>query len=323
MKKNLISIIVPVYNTEKYLNKCIDSLINQTYKNIEIIIINDGSTDNSEKIIKKYKDKRIKYYKNSNQGIGKTRNFGIEKSNGEFIMFVDSDDFLDLEACEILHNKIIKEDLDLVVCDYYKIYDNLTSEEIKLENFENTSLKEKPQLINIINLSPWNKIYRLNLIKNNNIFFIENKKYEDVPFVTCALKKAYKIGKVNKPLNYYAIHSNSETTIRDRRCFDIFDILDIVKKQFIDDTYIKNELNKLIVFVVTNYTLQQRAQKDKNVAREFIDKAFDYLEENVPDYKNKKYYKGKNFIRRKIESNKKLTKIYCKVARIKYVNKKR
>ena len=85
MNKKDISIIVPIYNAEKYLNKCIDSIINQSKKELEIILINDGSTDNSENIIKKYADKRIKYFKNKNQGIGKTRNFGIEKATGKYI----------------------------------------------------------------------------------------------------------------------------------------------------------------------------------------------------------------------------------------------
>ena len=321
MKKDLISIIVPAYNVEKYISKCIESLINQTYKNIEIIIINDGSRDNTENIIKKFKDKRIKYYKNVNQGIGKTRNFGIDKSNGEFLMFIDSDDFLDIRACEILHNKIKEEKLDLVICDFYKIYDNLVKEEVKLGSFECTCLKNKPELINIINLSPWNKMYKSNLIKDNNIRFIENKKYEDVPFLAKALVCSRKIGKVDECLNYYAIHDSSETTIRDRRCFDIFDILDIVKKEYSSLDYMKEELNKLIVFVVTNYTIQQRVQIDKEIINEFIDKAFIYLKENVPDYKEKKYYPNKGFIRRKIESNKLLTKIYCKLARHKYSRK--
>ena len=85
--KNKISIIVPIYNSEKYLKKCIDSLINQTEQELEIILINDGSTDNTEKIIKKYKDPRIKYYKNDNHGIGYTRNFGIDISSGEYILY--------------------------------------------------------------------------------------------------------------------------------------------------------------------------------------------------------------------------------------------
>ena len=88
-----ISIIVPIYNAEKYLNKCIDSLVNQTKEELEFVLINDGSTDSSEDIIKSNKDKRNKYFKNKNQGIGKTRNFGIDKATGKYLMFLDSDDY--------------------------------------------------------------------------------------------------------------------------------------------------------------------------------------------------------------------------------------
>ena len=126
MSKTDISIIVPIYNTEKYLKKCLDSLINQSKKELEFMLINDGSKDNSEEIIKEYKDERIKYYKNKNQGIGKTRNFGIEKATGKYIMFLDSDDYLEKDACELLYKKAEKENLDLVVCDYYKVYSNGT-----------------------------------------------------------------------------------------------------------------------------------------------------------------------------------------------------
>ena len=95
-----VSIIIPIYNASKYLKRCLDSVINQTKTELEIILINDGSTDNSEEIIKEYKDKRIRYFKNKNQGIGKTRNFGITKATGKYIMFLDSDDFLDKHACK-------------------------------------------------------------------------------------------------------------------------------------------------------------------------------------------------------------------------------
>lgn len=102
---NKVSLIVPVYNTSKYLEKCINSLINQTLKDIEIIIINDGSTDNSEKIIKKFNDKRIKYIAKQNEGIGKTRNLGIEKATGEYLAFVDSDDYLSIDFCKKMYTK--------------------------------------------------------------------------------------------------------------------------------------------------------------------------------------------------------------------------
>lgn len=306
-----ISIIVPIYNAENYLDKCIESLLNQTKKEIEIILINDGSTDNSEKIIKRYKDKRIKYFKNENQGIGKTRNFGIEKATGKYIMFVDSDDYIDKNMAKLMFDKALSNGLDMVVCDYYKVINNENIEE-KLPSFKPTTLKNSPNLLCDINLSPWNKIYKTSLIKDNNIKFVENLKYEDAPFVIESLDKATKIGKVNKCLNYYVIHGNSETTVRDKRVFDILKIIDKIRKNFKDKDYIKEYLDKLTVRIITNYTIQQRVQLDKKIGMQFIDESFKYLKQEVPDYKNNKYYENRTFLKRTIEKNKFLTKMYCK-----------
>lgn len=107
--KNDVSIIVPIYNAEKYLKKCVDSLVNQTKKELEIILINDGSTDNTLKILKEYKDKRIKLFSNKNQGIGKTRNFGISKATSKYIMFCDSDDYYEPNMCELMFNEVEKK----------------------------------------------------------------------------------------------------------------------------------------------------------------------------------------------------------------------
>lgn len=307
-----ISIIVPIYNAEKYLDKCIESLINQTKKELEFILINDGSTDNSEKIIKKYKDKRIKYFKNENQGIGKTRNFGIEKATGKYIMFVDSDDYIDKNMAKLMFDKAFSNSLDMVVCDYYKVINNENIEE-KLPSFKPTTLKNSPNLLCDINLSPWNKIYKTSLIKGNNIKFVENLKYEDAPFVIEALDIANKIGKVNKCLNYYVIHGNSETTVRDKRVYDILKIIDRIRKYLKGKDYIKESLDKLTVRIITNYTIQQRVQKDKKVGMKFIDYSFEYLKKEVPDYKNNKYYQNRSFLKRIIEKNKILTKIYVKL----------
>ena len=308
-----ISIVVPIYNAEKYIKKCIDSLVEQTKKELEFILVNDGSTDNTEKIIKTYKDKRIKYFKNKNQGIGKTRNFGTEKTTGKYIMFLDSDDYLDINACEELYKKAEKEKSDLVICDFYKVYENNVVEEIKLPNFKSTTLKKSPNLLLDINLAPWNKLYKSELIKDNNLTFVENLKYEDAPFVSNALDKATKISKVNKCLNYYVIHGNSETTVRDKRVFDILKIVDIIRTYFKDKKYIKEVLDKLTVRIITNYNIQQRNQKDKNIGMKFIDESFEYLKKQVPDYKNKKYYESRGFIKRTIEKNKFLTKLYCRL----------
>lgn len=314
MKKPDISIIIPAYNAEKYIDKCIESIINQTKKELEIIIINDGSTDNTEKIIKKYSDKRINYYKNKNQGIGKTRNFGIKKSTGKYLMFIDSDDYIEKDTCELLFNKAEGDNLDLVICDFYREFENKLVEE-KIINFKNTNLKDKPELLYKINLSPWNKLYKSEMIKDNNIYFNEEFKYEDTPFVFMSLDKAKSIGKVNKYLNHYIIHDNSETTVRDEKCFDIFEIINIVRDYFKDKEYSHESINKWTVWIITNFTIQQRVQKDKNVAMDFIDHAFDYLKINVPDYKDNKYYETRSFLKRSIEKNKFLTKIYCRLYR--------
>lgn len=307
-----ISIIIPIYNAEKYINKCLDSILKQTKKELEIILINDGSTDNTEKIIKTYQDKRIKYFKNDNHGIGYSRNFGINQSTSKYIMFLDSDDYLETTACEELFNKAEKDNLDIVISDFYKVFNN-NIEEIKLPSFENSSLKDNPDIITEY-LNPWAKLYSSKLLKDNKIKFVENLKYEDAPFVIETLDKAKKIGKVDKPLNYYVIHGNSETTVRDRKCFDILKIIDRIRKYTKYKEYLKEKIDKLTVRILTNYTIQQRVQVDKSIAMEFINKAFDYLKKEVPDYKNNKYYENRG-IKKIIEKNKFLTKLYVKIYR--------
>lgn len=314
--KNTISIIVPAYNAEKYIKKCLDSLIKQTYKDIEIIVINDGSTDKTEEIVKNYKDKRIKYFKNKNQGIGKTRNFGIEKAKGNYIMFIDSDDYIEKRACEVMISKIVSCDLDMVVCDFYKEYDDGRIEEIRTPSFEDSSLKENQEIITEY-LCPWAKIYKRSLLIDNNIRFVENLKYEDAPFVIEAFDKSNKIGKVDECLNYYLIHGNSETTVRDRRCFDIIKIVDKIRKYAKDKEYLKDKIDRLTVRIITNYTIQQRMQQDIKIGIEFINEAFNYLEKEVPDYKNNKYYQNRGLLRKTIEKSKKLTILYCKLYKCK------
>lgn len=307
-----ISIIVPIYNAEKYLHKCIKSLLNQTKKELEFILVNDGSTDSSEEIIKTYKDKRIKYFKNKNQGIGKTRNFGIEKATGKYIMFLDSDDYLREDACKILYDKAEEEKLDLVICNFYRVEEVDLEEKITISEFKNTTLKENKNLLLDVNLAPWNKLYKSELIKKNNIKFVENLKYEDAPFVIEAMDKAKSIGQVTEYLNYYIIHKNSETTVRDKKIFDIIEIIDRIRKYFSKRKEYTEVVNKLSVRILTNYTIQQRVQEDEETAMTFIDRAFQYMEKNIPAYKDNKYYENRGYLRRTIEKNKVLSKIYCK-----------
>lgn len=307
-----ISIVVPIYNSEKYIKKCIDSLINQTYKNIEIILVNDGSNDNTEKIIKDYKDKRIKYFKNKNHGIGYSRNFGIKKATSKYIMFVDSDDYLELDACSKVMENI--KDNDILVFNFNKII-NKSIEKIKINEFKASSLKENPNLLLDINLSPWNKVYKRDMLIKNNIKFEEQLKYEDATFVSYSLDRASKITYMDEYLYNYVIHSKSETTIRDEKVFDIIKVVDKIRVYFENKDYMNETINKLIVRILTNYTIQQRVNVNSKSGYKFIDDAFDYLNKFVPDYKNNKYYEGRGILRRTIEKNKTLTKLYVKTYR--------
>ena len=310
--KTDISIIVPIYNAERYLNRCIKSLINQTKENIEFILVNDGSTDSSEEIIKSYKDKRIKYFKNKNQGIGKTRNFGMQKATGKYIMFLDSDDYLSTNACDELFSKAEKDNLDLVINNFYRVEEETEKKvEVIIPEFKNTTLKDNKRLLLDVNLAPWNKLYKRELLKKNKIQFVEDLKYEDAPFVVEAMDKAKKIGYIKKFLNYYVIHKNSETTVRDEKIFDIIEIVDKMRKYFSKRKEFTETVDKLSVRILTNYTIQQRVQQDKEVGMQFIDRAFQYMKENITDYKDNKYYENRGFLRRTIEKNKFLTKIYC------------
>lgn len=308
MKK--ISIIVPVYNTSKYLNGCIKSLLHQTLEEIEIILINDGSTDTSESIIRKYKDKRIKYISKNNEGIGKTRNLGIEIATGEYLSFIDSDDYVEPNFCEVMYEKAIKDKCDIVICDYYEDH-NYGLKEIRFPTFPDASLKENPDILNMVNLGPCNKIYKRSLFKNKDNRFVENLKYEDAPLVVKLLLTAKKIGKVDECLAHYVIHEDSETTTHDERIFDILKITDIIVNDLKKYNYLHDAMITIAVMILTDYTIQQRYINDSELRNKFNNMAFQYLDELEPTWKKCSYLKKFSWLKRRIKSSKILTKVYC------------
>lgn len=322
MKK--VSVIVPVYNTEKYLRRCLDSLVNQTLDDIEIIVINDCSPDNAKKILSEYekKYKNIKVIHNkTNKGIGYNRNLGIEKASGKYIAFVDSDDYVDITMYEKMYNKAEKQNLDLVLCNFYK---NLEKQDGTLEalvpefiipNFKNTTLKDYPDLLLKVNLAPWNKLYRRSLF-TADVRFPENLKYEDAIVVIKTMARAKKIGIVDERLNYYLVRSKSETTVMDKRVYDIFEATKMMIEELKSHDYyndIEEYAEAMTVINLFRYTIQQKFQKDKKIRNDFIDKVFDYLNSEFPNWKHNKIWKQRSFLKRMIERNKVLTKIYCMV----------
>ncbi|MBI6027020.1 glycosyltransferase [Clostridium perfringens] len=188
----LISIVVPIYNSEKYLKKCIDSILQQSYTNIEVILINDGSTDNSGKICDKYakEDIRVKVIHKKNEGVSIARNIGIDLATGKYIGFVDSDDWIDLDMFDVLYKNIILTKSDFSICNYYKEYENSNSNfqdvkdyNSKLEQFSAVQLLDKLLDDNRIKGYLWNKLFDLNIIRDNNIYFEKDVYFcEDLLF---------------------------------------------------------------------------------------------------------------------------------------------
>jgi len=174
-----ISVIVPVYNVEKYLEECIESIINQTYKNLEIILVDDGSTDISVSICKKYEklDNRIKVIQKINGGLSSSRNVGLDNATGEYIMFSDSDDFYTLDACEVMLNEIEKQNADYVIGNYQNCYEDSTLWEtpvfsLKKYNKFKLSIKDYKNSFFIMNSSVCNKIFRADFINKLNLRFV-------------------------------------------------------------------------------------------------------------------------------------------------------
>lgn len=169
---DLVSIIIPVYNSEKYLRNCLDSVVNQTYTNIEIIIINDGSTDNSQYILEEYArvDVRIKLLHKKNSGVSDTRNIGIKLSKGKYILFIDSDDVVDKTYIQELVTPTWSKDYDLVLCNVNDVYDDHISKRIVKAAIEGDFYKEYNGLIKVTRI-PSLKLYKSQIIKKYNLKF--------------------------------------------------------------------------------------------------------------------------------------------------------
>ena len=189
-----ISIIIPIYNVEKYIRQCLESVVSQTYKNLEIIVVNDGTKDNSMKIVEEYlSDKRIKAINKENGGLSSARNKGMEEVTGEYIYFLDSDDWLELNTIEILV-KNLEENLEIIGANFY-LFDEIKEEKrvnnlkVKYEEIE----EGKYLLLNELEVVVWNKLYKTSFLRKNGIIFLENIVHEDEDFTFKCYMKAKRI----------------------------------------------------------------------------------------------------------------------------------
>ncbi|MCI5773555.1 MAG: glycosyltransferase [Erysipelotrichaceae bacterium] len=294
----LVSIVVPIYNVEKYLSKCIDSIIAQTYQNLEIILVNDGSKDNSLAICQNYanKDARVKIIDKVNGGLSDARNAGIQQAKGEFVAFIDSDDFIKAKMIEEMLAQIQITNSDICVCDMEYLYDDGRLDFAGGGAFDQGSVKEDSELM-VINNSACNKLYRLALF--NDWLFPVGKYYEDLATVPVLLYKAKKICKVNEAFYVYYQRSGSIAHSANKKIFEIYEAIN----RCIEYVKINNSDPRLLAKLQSLYilhgldltTLRIKEFDDKAVREEYLAENMQYLRKYYPNYRNDERYKETSF----------------------------
>ena len=280
-KEELISVVVPVYNSEKWLGRCIKSILNQSYKNIELILVNDGSEDNSKQICVEYKEKdnRIKLIDQKNSGVSAARNSGIASSCGKYLMFVDSDDFLEEKMINNMHDEIMK--YDMCTCNYFTIIngnksvksmiDSYTCNQVNLNMY--IEIMQQDMLFN----SPCNKIYKLDIIKDNNLLFNKDIQVgEDYLFNIEYFKHVESASYINEPLYNYDIKTGSLSRKYVSRNIDNEFLLVDSLRTFYEDrgfdlSFIYSEYIELLKSNIYNLQIGKKSKKDiKDFIKEFI-----------------------------------------------------
>lgn len=314
-----VSVIVPIYNVEKYLEKCINSLLSQTLEDIQIILVNDGSKDNSGNIAKEYEKNnknRVIYVEKENGGLSDARNYGLKYATGDFIAFLDSDDYIEKNAYEEMYNKAIEENADYVECDFIWEFPN------KIRVDKQYPYKNKKEMLSFVRVVAWNKLIKRQLITDNNLEFPKGLRYEDVEFTYKLIPFINKFAYVDKPFIHYVQREGSIANVQNERTAEIFTVLDNViefyKKNNIYEEY-RDELEYNYARYLLCSSLKRMCKiKDKTIREKLLTESWERLNSNFPNWKENVILKtvniGKNKYMRTV--NKSTYKIYSKILEI-------
>lgn len=285
-----VSVIVPVYNVEKYIKKCLNSLVNQTLDEVEIVVVNDGSPDNSQKIIDEYtkKYKNIKSYVKENGGLSDARNYGIKRATGKYISFVDSDDYIRKDMLEKMYNYAIQKNFDVVVCDSINVYSDGT--EILIKSNNNYSDDDVKNYI----ISPpmaCTRLFKKSIF--DKIEFKKNIYYEDLEMTPKVVNLTKKIGFVSDGLYYYVQRDGSimKQNVFNDKLLNIFDVLKSNKD------LLENEFPQEIEYMYITHLLRTASLRflDYDNGKEYVYKIHNIMKEYFPKWKNNEYYKKSSF----------------------------
>ncbi len=310
---NLVSVIIPAYNAENYIGKCLNSILSQTYRNIEILVVDDGSSDKTKLIVERYQHNYENIYLKSitNHGQGYARNFALNLINGKYVMFMDADDFIEKTTIEDSVNKIEMDNSDFVVFDWkyfhhnknkiiYNHFDNIFSEKILKEN----------KILKLFEISVYftvNKLYRTEFLIKNNIRYMENYIYEDVPFWVQVVINAKKVSLINKPLYNVRINATSTTKVNYHTDFHYKSFIKAIEKSFEytkKSRYNDNELYALYKYYLKKFQVYRDKRTPKNLKKDFTKEFLKQMSQtnltcNMPNKLMKYSYKYKIFKKEK------------------------
>ncbi len=318
-----VSIVVAIYNVEKYVSKCIESILKQTFTDFELLLVNDGSKDGSLAILEKYAttDSRIKIINKANGGLSDARNVGMKHAQGKYIYFVDGDDFIEDTLLEKCVNQLEKTDSDMVMFDIYQYYLETGKKEVISNPFSEDkiySIEDTPSLLTSIKNCAWNKMYKLSLFKDNDIEYPWGYYYEDLGTTYRLLARCKKVSFIREPLYDYL--QDRPGNITHQFNFSIYHVLDMVKitlddykKLGIYEKYYE-ELKYLGCINILECLKKTRTVDDEQMTDKFIQVCFWFIKQNWPEYPKCKYP-----IKREkydwIYMNPKLLKAYLKYKR--------
>lgn len=309
-KKYKVSVIVPCYKVEKYIRRCLDSIINQTLDNIEIICVNDGSPDNTLEILTEYKEKynnNFKIINKKNEGVWKARFDGVNISQGEYIAIIDSDDYVDKNYLKRLYDTALEKKSDIVICGFSRI-DNETgrvfSKEMNTFEGKEIYMDKNPEDIISINGALWNKLYKAELFKDLKTFATPPIVFEDMMLFTLITMRVKKISFINDCLYYYMVREGTaiSTINKDKKKLSE-ETMVILRKMYSE--YNENLVSVIdsLAFLHFGISLMFRISYDKSFnMKEELKLNRKYLDENFPTWRKTKYLslwyciknKGKN-----------------------------
>ncbi len=300
MSECKVSVIVPVYKVEQYLRQCMDSLVGQTLEEIEIIAVNDGSPDHSLQILEEYQERypeKVRVFSIENQGVSHARNFGFSKSKGEYILFVDSDDYLREDACRLLYERAVSHDNDLILFGRYHLREEQMSEKLNLPQVDDFPLIAHKEEMARLSPFPWDKFIRRELFAQTG-GFPEGMRFEDLPVAHMMAVSAKKIGVIRECLYYYRVQGGFLSTLTE-------ETLDLMKElriliRFLKERGLYEEYHEEIEYICVRHccyrfvNLRKFTEKGKlDLQVRLVEAVYDLLETEFPGWRENRYVKQK------------------------------